>query len=234
MRLKFLTGLVYFTEILWLPKNKGLDGVVETLENVGANKRIRVRAEDIPELVYRFGGVGLTGSDLYLDYALEALETGSREKLLDVVDKLTWREDGYKFGKPALCLMYAAKNENVASQMIVNKKYKVLARKLLQEKVGIVLEDFKDVLLVSGSSEDICKVTEDVGSSKVVDIVSSGKTAEKAKLDTLVPLYYVDPILIGKSGTYRSDNVMRLLRREVAVYLLRNPQPAWKNPALSR
>ena len=182
-----------------LPKNSGLkkyrDLVIDTF-GIKDNESIEVRGEDVPfwvEELTKKGkkAVGLTGQDLFREYALE--NYNSKLKILKIIN---WDDEKALFKKPVLCLL-GPQNKNLntipKSQTIcISKKYKYIAKKYLNllETKGYTFSK----LYVSGSTESSYKIGI---ADLVIDIVYSGKSMDKLGLKIYEKIFYSNFVIIA-------------------------------------
>ena len=112
------------------------------MENIDSSKIITARGEDIPLLVQQYlskgkKAIGLTGEDLFLDFSVS-----KKEKKINILKTIEWKDSSAMFSKPALCLLGSNKvtlnNLPKDLTIYISSKYKNIANKYLSkfEKTG--------------------------------------------------------------------------------------------------
>jgi ATP phosphoribosyltransferase len=158
---------------------------------------VEVRGEDVPLIVSRLikqskKVIGITGEDLFKEFLLKERDTKIR-----ILKRIVWKDKSNILGKPALCLL-GPKNRSMNDlpkklKICVNKKYKELAKKTctnLLENKGYQIEK----IYASGATEEFFS---NGVVDLVIDIVYSGKSAEKAGLKIYDKLFESDIVVIG-------------------------------------
>jgi ATP phosphoribosyltransferase len=183
--------------IFIIPKNSGLEFAREISSKYLAKETIIVRGEDVPLFVLRLLGsnkkvIGITGEDLFKEFLLE-----NRSKDIKIIERVVWDDNSFVFNKPTLCLL-GPKNRKIESlpknlKICINRKYKELAKKYctnILENKGYTIEK----IYVSGGTEEFfVKGIADL----VIDIVCSGKSADKADLVVYDKLFESDIVVVG-------------------------------------
>lgn len=190
-----------------IPKNSGL-GRCRELARLIANEEIiiqEIRGEDVPffvESLVKKGkkAIGITGEDLFKEFSLK-----SKNTKLKIVKREIWNEKEYLFGKPTLCLL-GPKEKSLEDmgkniRICINAKYKELSKKKcinILENEGYRIEK----IYASGATEEF--YTKGIA-DMVIDIVCSGKSAEKAGLRVYEKLFESDIVFIGENQEKRFD-----------------------------
>jgi phosphoribosyl-ATP pyrophosphohydrolase len=179
-----------------IPKNSGLEKCRNIAKTYSINKNIEVRGEDVPLIVSRFikegkRAIGITGEDLFKEFLIE-----TRDPPIMLAKRIPWEDERCIFGKPALCLL-GPKGKTLSDlpkelKIGINSKYKELSKRecinLLENK-GYKVEK----IYASGSTEELF-VNGIV--DLIVDIVYSGKSAEKANLAVYDKIFESDIVII--------------------------------------
>jgi ATP phosphoribosyltransferase len=183
--------------IFIIPKNSGLEKARELVKEFEYKEILEVRGEDIPLFVSDLSKqgknvIGITGEDLYREFLLK-----NRDNNLSVLRVVNWQDSKCLFGKPTLCLL-GPKNKQLENlpkklRICINRKYQRFTNKYCINKLvsrGYEIEK----IYVSGASEEMFqKKMVDL----VVDIVYSGKSAEKVGLEVYDKLFCSDIVVIG-------------------------------------
>jgi len=145
--------------------------------------------------------LGVTGEDLFSEFKLRIPNA-----CLDIVKTIKWEDPSFMFNKPSLCLL--GSKENALSDMqkqlkiCINSKYKELAKKKCTnylENQGYQIEK----IYASGATEEFfSKGLVDL----VIDVVCSGKSAEKYNLKVYDKLFSSDLVIIGKKEENIKEN----------------------------
>ena len=187
-----------------MPKNSGLEKCREIAENFKDKNTevISVRGEDIPFLVSTMAKegkdvLGITGEDVFKEFILNRREPG-----VEILKRITWRDEKSLYGKPTLCLL-GPEGKNLEElpkrlKVIINKKYEKIAKKYLskiQDSEGMAFEK----IYLSGSTEEMYAANI---SNLVIDIVYSGASAKRAGLKVYDKIFESDIVVIGKKENY--------------------------------
>lgn len=182
--------------IFIIPKNSGLK-LARSLAEEYSGEKIEVRGEDVPLVVLNLikqnkKVIGITGEDLFKEFLLR-----NRNTRLKIIKRKSWEDESFIFKKPCLCLL-GPKNSSLDKmqkklKICINSKYKELAKKYcnnLLENKGYDLEK----IYASGATEEFFsnKIVD-----LVIDIVCSGKSAEKYGLKIYDKLFESDIVVIG-------------------------------------
>lgn len=181
--------------IFIVPKNSGLEICKEVSKNY-VGEVLEVRGEDVPLFVKKLSQqnknvVGITGEDLFKEFLMNDTNSG-----ISVIRKITWNDPVCIYGKPALCLL-GDKYKNLKEmgkelKVCINKKYAKIAKKFLsrlEEYEGFV---FEKIYLAGATESAFEKKLVDL----VIDIVYSGKSAEKAGLKIYDKIFESDIVVI--------------------------------------
>lgn len=187
-----------------MPKNKGL----KKYNKEGLNylrsrtiKIVKVRGEDIPFWVEKSlkkgkNVLGFTGEDLFKEWILK-----NKKSNLKIIKRISWKDKKAKFGKPTICFL-GPKDKNLEElpkklNICINLKYKLIAEKYLNflERKGFVFKKF----YINGSTET--SFLEKL-SDLVIDIVYTGKSAEKVGLEVYDKLFKSDFVIIGGKNEF--------------------------------
>lgn len=182
-----------------IPKNTGLKKCREIIKNING-KIIEVRGEDVPLIISKLvkqgkRAVGITGEDLFKEFLLKNYNTK-----IKILKRVTWKDKNFIFEKPTLCLL-GPKNKKLENlgknlRVCISSKYKELAKKYctnLLENKGYSFEK----VYVSGSAEEFFyRGIVDL----VIDIVCSGKSAEKVGLEVYDKIFESDIVIIGREN----------------------------------
>jgi len=184
--------------IFIVAKNSGLkEKINEILLEYNFSEVTEVRGEDVPFLVLELSKtknvVGITGEDLFREFALN-----SREDSIGIIKRIKWKDENFLFKKPALCLL-GPKDKNLSDmpknlKICINSKYKELAKKTctnLLENRNYKIEK----IYPSGTTEEFYKNNI---SDLVIDIVCTGKSMEKYGLKIYEKLFESDIVILGK------------------------------------
>ena len=197
---------IYNFDYIIVPKNSGLqkcrDIAFKLIKDV--SKIYEVRGEDVPMFTEKLlaegkKAIGITGEDLFKEFQLNV-----RNAKLKIIKREIWN-DNFVFKKPALCLLgpKARKFEEMQKEIkiCINGKYKELSKKYctnLLENQGYKIEK----IYVSGATEEFfSKGLADL----VIDIVCTGKSADKAGLQVYEKLFESDIVIIGKDEDNNFD-----------------------------
>lgn len=190
-----------------VPKNAGLSKCRELAKAIAQQGSIiqEMRGEDIPffvESLIQAGkkAIGITGEDLFREFVLS-----SKNTKLTILRRDTWNDSRCMFGKPSLCLLGSKEMKledmNNKLRICINKKYKELAKKYctnILENKGYKIEK----IYSSGTTEEFySKGIADL----VIDIVCSGKSAEKAGLMVYEKIFESDIVIIGENREENFD-----------------------------
>lgn len=159
---------------------------------------IEVRGEDVPYFVDALikegkQAIGVTGEDLFSEFKLRIPNA-----CLDIVQTVKWEDPYFMFKKPTLCLLGSKEKilEDMPKQLkiCINSKYKELAKKKCTnylENQGYQIEK----IYASGATEEFfSKGIVDL----VIDVVCSGKSADKYNLNIYDKIFSSDIVIIGK------------------------------------
>ncbi len=183
--------LVVFT--VYVPKNSGLERFNPVArEYFPRADFIRVRGEDIPQLVERDGGYGWTGNDLYQDYL-----SAGKGNTLQRLSFFPWPEEK----KPRLCLLgprerrldFFAAGLGVnygAVRIAVADKYENLAWQYFWERGWT-----PQVLLLSGQVDRRIRAGE---ADLAIDIVCTEKTIREECLVVYETLFNQSGLVLFK------------------------------------
>lgn len=171
-----------------LPKNSGLGKYRENLEQL-PNKKIIVRAEDVPIFIDKLGEkgincIGLTGEDLFSEYKLNNINSKTK-----VIQKIPWEDETALFNKPAICLLGKKPLDKISNSTVaINKKYSKIAENFLT--------NFScEKIYFNGCTETAAETNL---ADYVIDIVYSGSSAKEAGLVVLENIFSSDVVVVGK------------------------------------
>ncbi|MDO8480769.1 MAG: hypothetical protein Q7S65_03025, partial [Nanoarchaeota archaeon] len=152
--------------------------------------------EDVPFYVRQLAeigknAIGLTGEDLFREFCLEEREPG-----LQILRRISWKDEKALFGKPALCLMgpKGKRLEDLPKQLrvCVASKYPKLAKKYLN-----LLEDqgyaFKKTYMSGAVEESFAQGLADI----LIEIVYTGKSMRENNLEVYEKILESDFLVIG-------------------------------------
>lgn len=187
--------------IFIVPKNSGLS-ICKDISLEYSGEILEVRGEDVPLFVLELSKqnkevIGITGDDLLKEFLLTRKNTG-----LKTIKLISWKDERCIFGKPTLCLL-GNKNMGLdempkALKICINRKYSEMAEKYIAKlkSKGFTLEKF----YLSGATESMFKKgLVDL----VIDIVSSGKSAEEAGLKVYDRIFSSDIAIISCKGVIK-------------------------------
>lgn len=192
-----------------VPKNRSLKEckeIVGTLlkdEGIKGYKILEVRGEDIAFFVSKLlkenkNAIGITGEDLLREWQLE-----NPTENLDIIRRYEWRDKEALFDKPVLCLLgpKGKKLEDLPKNLkvAISDKYKKISKHYLNllENLGYKFEK----IYLSGSVEEaFAHGIADI----VIDIVYSGKSANKAGLRCYDKIFESDIAIIGEKERHPS------------------------------
>jgi len=194
--------------IIVIPKNRSLKAckeIVETLvrdEGITKINILECRGKDVPFFVKNLlsrgkKAVGITGEDLFREWELE-----NPEENLDVIRRYEWKDETALFNKPVLALMgpIGKKVSDLPKKLRVatSDKYTKISEQYLNSIKDKSHEI--DLIPLAGSVEDAFKYgIVDL----VIDIVYSGKSAEKAGLEYYETIFESDIIVIGHKSDFK-------------------------------
>jgi phosphoribosyl-ATP pyrophosphohydrolase len=181
--------------IFIVPKNSGL-AICKEISKEYHGEVLEVRGEDVPLFVKRLSQqnknvVGITGEDLFKEFLMNNTNSG-----VSILQRIIWNDAECIYGKPTLCLLgdkyKNLKEMNRILKVCINKKYAKIAKKFLsrlEEYEGFVFEK----MYLTGSTESAFeKKLVDL----VIDIVYSGKSAEKAGLKVYDKIFESDLVVL--------------------------------------
>ena len=210
-------------EALLVPKNGALaEYTDDILFQSGMNMKdpwlslAGYRGEDIPKIVEQsfLGGefmLGITGDDLFDEYILR-----NPNSLLTLLNTYDWYDPKAMFNRPALCLIGKQGTEIPEKPKVaVNAKYEMTSRKYLDEE----FRDYEAEVYAGDTEKTVAKGINDC----CVEIVYSGKTADKLNLRIIRPYRFSDLVLI--SPLYGAGLLAEVLRREYEVIQDREENP---------
>jgi len=203
--------------IVVIPKNRSLKGYKEILDNFLNQEKIKnfslleVRGEDIPFFVSNLIkknnlSLGIVGEDLFKEWQLENTSSG-----LELLRRYEWKDKEARFNKPVLCLL-GPKGKTLQDlpknlKVCISDKYKRIAKRYLNslETLGYRFEK----KYLSGAIES----TFQHGiADLVIDIVSSGKSAEEAGLECYDKIFESDIVIIGKRDLFDSLPKIKIIQ----------------------
>jgi ATP phosphoribosyltransferase len=135
--------------------------------------------------------LGITGEDLYREFLFNLKNPKTR-----IIKTISWDDNTALFGKPTLCLL-GPKDKSLKEmpkrlRVCINKKYTKTSKKFLSR-----LEDggftFEKLYLSGATEEAFVNNLADI----VIDIMYSGKSAEKAGLRVYERIFSSDIVIIG-------------------------------------
>jgi len=135
--------------------------------------------------------LGITGEDLYREFLFNLKNPKTR-----IIKTISWDDNTALFGKPTLCLL-GPKDKSLKEmpkrlRVCINKKYTKTSKKFLSR-----LEDwgftFEKLYLSGATEEAFVNNLADI----VIDIIYSGKSAEKAGLRVYERIFSSDIVIIG-------------------------------------
>jgi len=195
--------------VLIIPKNGGLQTVIgKTLQEMGIDEKdpsgrsldVQIyRGEDIPQVVEdmyfdkRVKAVGLTGDDLFDEYAMR--NPGTIVQLLETVD---WDDENAMFRRPTLrWLTRKGETPQGKVKIAINKKYELTSRAAVDERkdeMGIEPE----IRVYAGNTEQtVADGINDMG----IEIVYGGKTVKENNLEIRDKVRFSDFAIIGVDET---------------------------------
>jgi len=197
------------------PKNSGLKKCKEIAKHyLNSNSKIvEVRGEDVPSFVEKFSKegkkvIGITGEDFFKEFILE-----TRSKL-NILKRIKWNDKRTLFGKPTLCLL-GPKNKKLEDlpknlRVCINRKYIKLSKKFLGllENKGY---NFEKIYLSGSTEESFANNLADI----VIDIVYSGRSAEKAGLKVYEKIFESDIIIIGMKEEFTLNDLYRKISNRI-------------------
>ena len=198
-----------------IPKNSGLEKCKRIAYDLlkEYSKIQEVREEDVPLFTEKLieknkKVVGITGEDLFKEFLLN-----NRNSQLKILKRFSWEDNSFIYKKPALCLLgnksKKFKELPKSLKICINSKYKELAKKYcinLLENKGYSI----DKIYASGAIEEfLVKGLVDA----VIDIVCTGKSAEKAGLAVYNRIFDSDIVIIGRIQENKNLDLERLYQK---------------------
>jgi len=202
--------------IFIVPKNSGLQICKDIAKAKFPDKKISsVRGEDVAFVVERISKegkevIGITGEDLYKEFLLNY-----KNPAISVLETIKWKDSSALYGRPALCLLgpKGKKLRDLGKKLKVgiNRKYSKLSKKFLsriQYSEGLSFER----LYFSGGTEEafengICDI--------IIDIVYSGKSAEKSGLEIYDKIFESDIVIIGKKEDFTLKSLYDVICKRI-------------------
>jgi len=199
-----------------IPKNSGLKCKAEEIvKEYKYEKLVEVRGEDVPLVVKRLidrnkNVIGITGEDLFKEFLLN-----NKNSNIKIIERIKWDDNNYLFKKPVLCLL-GQKNKELVDlpkeiKICINSKYKELAKKLctnLLENKGYIIEK----IYASGTTEEffINSIVD-----LVIDVVCTGKSAEKYDLKIYDKLFESDIVVVGNENKFELEDLYKIICQKI-------------------
>ncbi|VVB78905.1 Phosphoribosyl-ATP pyrophosphatase [uncultured archaeon] len=176
-----------------VPKNSGLELCSNYIDKYLSDKTqvITARGEDVPLFVEKLSKlgknvIGITGEDLFCEYSFNGYS-------FIIEEKISWKNEGFLFKKPALCLLGPESNNSIFTKKLricINKKYKNISNDFLNRYFKN--QDY-ELVYTSGSTEELFLQG---AVDFVIDIVCSGKSASNAGLKVYEKIFESDIVVI--------------------------------------
>jgi len=154
--------------------------------------------------------IGITGEDLFKEFLLN-----NKNSNIKIIERIKWDDNNYLFKKPVLCLL-GQKNKELVDlpkeiKICINSKYKELAKKLctnLLENKGYIIEK----IYASGTTEEffINSIVD-----LVIDVVCTGKSAEKYDLKIYDKLFESDIVVVGNENKFELEDLYKIICQKI-------------------